>query len=194
MHPLHYTCGMPTFLTCYGGVDEIGGNKILLEEEAWRIFFDFGRAFGRYRKYFDGVFVCERPQRGLLDLLALEIVPPLPGLLRQDLIPVLDPSALRVLAQPPIGRQRKARQRVEILPGAVKAFWDYWQARYPEAFRDLRRGRRRAVDAILISHAHLDHIGDMAYVSPDIPVCGTRMTAFISKAMSDLNHARGSGL
>jgi ribonuclease J len=189
-----YTCPMPTLITCYGGVDEIGGNKILLEQDSWRLFFDFGRSFGRYRKYFDGIFVSERPQRGLLDLLALEIIPPLPGLLREDLIPVFDPSGLRVRDVAPTGRQRKVRQRVEILPRAIKDFWAYWQGRFPEAFRDLRRGRRRAVDAILISHAHLDHIGDMAYVAPDIPVCGTRMTAFISKAMSDVTNGRGTGL
>ncbi|GAF95596.1 unnamed protein product, partial [marine sediment metagenome] len=31
-----------TSLTFYGGVDEIGGNKILLEDQDTRIFLDFG--------------------------------------------------------------------------------------------------------------------------------------------------------
>jgi ribonuclease J len=169
---------MPTTLTCYGGVDEIGGNKILLEDGDRRVFFDFGRSFARYRKFFDGVFLSERPQRGLLDLLALEVIPPLPGLLRQDLIPAVDPAGLR-----------KTLDRVQLPPAAVKAFWATWQARFPGAFRDLRRGRRRPVDAILISHAHLDHIGDMAYVSPDVPAYGTRLTAFICKALADMSQA-----
>jgi len=32
-------------LTFYGGVDEIGGNKVLLEDGDARIFLDFGQAF-----------------------------------------------------------------------------------------------------------------------------------------------------
>jgi len=182
---------MPTFITCYGGVDEIGGNKILLEDGRKRVFFDFGRSFARYRKYFDGVFLSERPQRGLLDLLALEVIPPLPGLLRDDLIPILDSSTLQVTDEPLTGRQRKARQRVEVPAAAIETFWNYWQGRLPEAYRDLRRARRQPVDAILVSHAHLDHIGDMAYVSPDIPAYGTRLTAFICKAMSDMTNGKG---
>ena len=58
---------MATMLTCYGGVEEIGGNKILLESAGLRVLFDFGKAFGRYGAYFDGVFVKERVTRGLLD-------------------------------------------------------------------------------------------------------------------------------
>lgn len=181
---------MPT-LTCYGGVAEIGGNKILLEDGRWRLFFDFGRSFARYGKYFDGVFLSERPQRGLLDLLALEVIPPLPGLLRNDLVPVFDPTTLNIIEEAPAGKQRKSRQRVEVSQSAIAAFWHYWEDRLPDAFRDLRRARRQPVDAILVSHAHLDHIGDMAYVSPEIPAYGTRLTAFICKAMSDMTNGRG---
>ena len=31
-------------LTVYGGVDEIGGNKVLLEDGDVRVFFDFGQS------------------------------------------------------------------------------------------------------------------------------------------------------
>ncbi len=71
---------MATSVTCYGGVGEIGGNKILLEDAGRRVMFDFGKAFGRYGAYFDGVFIKERVTRGLLDPLALGLVPPLRGL------------------------------------------------------------------------------------------------------------------
>jgi hypothetical protein len=53
-----------TTITLYGGVNEIGGCKILVEDGEARIFLDFGRAFGRYSDYFDGVFVRERTARG----------------------------------------------------------------------------------------------------------------------------------
>lgn len=38
-------------LTFYGRVDEIGGNKILFEDQASRIFLDFGRSFSLSGKY-----------------------------------------------------------------------------------------------------------------------------------------------
>ena len=36
-----------TSLTFYGGVNEIGGNKILLEDKDTKVFLDFGKGFGR---------------------------------------------------------------------------------------------------------------------------------------------------
>ena len=33
-------------LTFYGGVNEIGGNKILIEGDKTRLFLDFGMSFG----------------------------------------------------------------------------------------------------------------------------------------------------
>ena len=35
-----------TSLTFYGGVNEIGGNKILLEDKDTKVFLDFGLSFG----------------------------------------------------------------------------------------------------------------------------------------------------
>lgn len=35
-----------TSITLYGGVNEIGGNKLLLKDKDTRIFFDFGMLFG----------------------------------------------------------------------------------------------------------------------------------------------------
>lgn len=51
-------------------------------------------------------------------------------------------------------------------------------------YRDLRRrDGRPAVDAVLISHAHLDHNGDLAYLDTAIPVYSSRVSAFIARAM-----------
>jgi ribonuclease J len=40
-------------LTFFGGVKEIGGNKILLEDNGTRVFLDFGLSFGLRKKYYD---------------------------------------------------------------------------------------------------------------------------------------------
>ena len=42
-----------TNLTFYGGVNEVGGNKILLEDKDTKIFLDFGMSFGKRGAYFD---------------------------------------------------------------------------------------------------------------------------------------------
>ncbi len=71
-------------VTCYGGVGEIGGNKILLEDGDTRFFFDFGFPFKKRDKYFED-FLNPRPGAGLLDLLETGLLPPLKGVLREDL-------------------------------------------------------------------------------------------------------------
>jgi len=42
-----------TSLTFFGGVNEIGGNKILLEDKDTKVFLDFGLSFGVRGTYFD---------------------------------------------------------------------------------------------------------------------------------------------
>jgi ribonuclease J len=49
----------------------------------------------------------------------------------------------------------------------------------------IKSGMRPKVDAVFISHAHVDHTGSISLIRPDIPVYGTHMTAVICKAMQD---------
>ena len=194
---------MPVTITCYGGVREIGGNKILLEDGAGRrdggddqgrrVLFDFGLSFGRHKVFFDGVLLKERAGRGLLDPIALGLLPPLRGLLREDLIPVLDGAHLHVTEIPPTGRQRTPKHEVEVSDEAADGFWEHWRTRFPGLYRDLRRESGPAVDFLLLSHAHLDHIGDVQYVRPEVPAYSTCLTAAISKVMMDVGLAGKSG-
>ncbi len=140
---------MAVVITCYGGVGEIGGTKVLLEDGDTRLFLDFGIAFGRQQEFFNE-YLRPRVARGVLDLLALDLIPPLEGLYRDDLA----------------------------LPG----LWDRFRT-HP-LYRSLHRGKgRQAVDAVLVTHAHLDHNGDISYLEPIIPVYASRITAFIARAM-----------
>ncbi len=72
-------------LTFYGGVKEIGGNKVLLEEGETALFFDFGTSFARRYQYFEE-YLKPRASAGLLDLLEMELLPPLRGIYRSDLV------------------------------------------------------------------------------------------------------------
>jgi ribonuclease J len=74
-----------TSLTFYGGVNEIGGNKILVEDKDTRIFLDFGKSFSRRAKYFEE-FLNPRTSNGIVDFLTMGLVPDITGVYRDDLM------------------------------------------------------------------------------------------------------------
>jgi ribonuclease J len=71
----------PVKLTFHGGVGEIGGNKILLEDGSNRIFLDFGKNYSKERNFFDFPLLQPRQEKHLL---ATGILPNLPGMYKQD--------------------------------------------------------------------------------------------------------------
>jgi ribonuclease J len=75
-----------THLTFYGGVGEIGGNKILLEDQSKSLFLDFGLSYSRRKKFYEE-YLNPRAGAGLLDYLIMGLIPPLEGAYRTDLEP-----------------------------------------------------------------------------------------------------------
>jgi ribonuclease J len=73
-------------LTFYGGVGEIGGNKILLEDGQKSLLLDFGLSYKRRRDFYEE-YLKPRGGSGLLDLLTMGLIPPLQGIYRNDLEP-----------------------------------------------------------------------------------------------------------
>jgi len=59
-------------LTFYGGVNEIGGNMILLEDKDTKIFLDFGMSFSFGVEYFTG-FLQPRRVNGLGDYFEFDL-------------------------------------------------------------------------------------------------------------------------
>jgi len=72
-------------LSFYGGIKEIGGNKILLEDNGTKIFLDFGMSFNRRERFFEE-FLTPRSANGIGDFLATNLIPDIPGIYRDDLI------------------------------------------------------------------------------------------------------------
>ncbi|MBL7197151.1 MAG: MBL fold metallo-hydrolase [Candidatus Omnitrophica bacterium] len=72
-------------LTFYGGVGEIGGNKILLEDNGTRIFLDFGKSFCAMEEYFAG-YLAPRSVNGIGDYLEFDILPKLEGLYKKEVL------------------------------------------------------------------------------------------------------------
>ena len=78
-----------TSLTFYGGVNEVGGNKILLEDKDTKVFLDFGMSFSQRGAYFDE-FMSPRLSTGLKDFIEMGLIPNLQGVYRTDLLQMMD--------------------------------------------------------------------------------------------------------
>lgn len=70
-------------LTFYGGVKEIGGNKILLEDAENALFLNLGFPYKRHKLFFEE-YSDPRSATGLLDPLIMELNPPIERLYRED--------------------------------------------------------------------------------------------------------------
>ncbi len=117
-----------TTLTFYGGVNEIGGNKILLKDRDTKIFLDFGMSFSLKSQYYSEPFLSPKDERSLLEF----------GLLPN-------------------------------LPGVYK--FDYSK---PE------------IDAVVLSHSHMDHSAYISFLKRDIPVYCGETTATVLKAFNEM--------
>lgn len=150
-------------VTCYGGVREIGGNKILIEEAGSALFLDFGLPMGRAGAFFDE-FVQPRTGSHLRDALALDLTPRLDGIYRRDLVGANAAAA--------------ADLPDEALPLFETDVLDYEEFLHQE-------GRPRA-NAILLSHAHLDHVGQVGYLDERIALGCTPVTRTILSVMEEI--------
>jgi len=117
-----------TSITLYGGVNEIGGNKLLLKDRDTRVFFDFGMSFGMKKLFYAPPFLSPKSEKSLQEL---GILPKLEGIYRFD-------------------------------------------SRPPE------------VDAVFVSHGHLDHSAYLSFVNRQIPVYCGETTKIILQALSEM--------
>jgi ribonuclease J len=134
-----------------GGLNEIGGNKFLVEDDGERVLLDFGMSFGARKTYFD-TFLQPRTTNILTDLLELDLLPHVDGLYREDLVEL----AWTELDDEP--------------PESAEAY----EERTGEPF----------VHGVLLTHAHLDHYGDISFLDPDIPVHCTATTQRMLEAIN----------
>jgi ribonuclease J len=165
-------------LTFYGGVGEIGGNKILLEDKRTRIFFDFGQSFSFGADYFTG-WLGPRSVNGLGDYFELGLLPRIRGLYAERLLastdldyakPEFDAVFLSHAHFDHIDHIRFLDPEIPVHLGAgTKLFLQcmeetsgscgYGEHRY----RTFRTGNKIEVDDITVEPFHVDHSIPAAY-------------------------------
>ena len=155
-----------TSLTFYGGVGEIGGTKILLESSSGTVLLDFGRRMGITGDFYSE-FLQLRAKNALRDLLRLGVLPKIDGIYDKK---HLDTTIL--LENP---------NDVAKIPIAHAS--DYW---ITEDIKPCEPSSPK-VDAVFISHAHFDHIQDVSFLDPCIPIISSPETEVLSKSIGDLS-------
>lgn len=131
---------MSTQISFFGGVNEIGGNKILIEDKSSdaSIFLDFGMNFTKHGEFFEE-FIQPRTSNGILDYLEIGLLPKIDGVYRHDLL----------------------------------------------EFAGITKHDEPIADAIVLSHAHLDHAGHISFVDERIPIYCSEITHSILKALHE---------
>ena len=127
-----------TKIDFYGGVDEIGGNKIHVKGSKGSFFFDFGMGFSRANDYLSE-FLQPRKTNGIIDFVELGFLPYIKGIYRED---YLEHVGLKYEDKP-------------------------------------------AVDGVLISHSHVDHVSYIHHLREDIPIYLNEQSYLILKALED---------
>ncbi len=126
-------------LSFFGGVNEIGGNKILLDDSDTKIFLDFGNNFKKHADYWDE-FMTPRKLNGVKDFTEFGMLPKIDGIYRKDYVEHVGDG-------------------------------------YPE---------QPAIDGVLLSHGHMDHVGYIHFLRDDVPIFCSEPTKMIMKAVQDV--------
>ena len=167
-----------TRVTCYGGVAEIGGNKILLEDRDARIWLDMGAPFDLGEEYFVE-FLGARDRFGLRDYFALGLLPRLPGLYSQEKLeraafpyesPRFSAAFISHIHYDHTNHLKFLDPAIPVHLGiGTKIILDSWEITTrgvdfeAHDYRTFRTGSSLDVDGVEVEPIHVDHSAPAAY-------------------------------
>jgi ribonuclease J len=169
---------MTAKLTFYGGVDEIGGNKILLEDKQTRVLLDFGQSFTFGQDYYTG-WLAPRGVNGLGDYFAFNLLPRIKGLYSKEMLNNCD----LLYCEPKIDAIFVSHahfdhtNHLKFLDPAIPVYTGYGAKLFMEcmeetgfscnygdhAFQRFRTGDKIKVGNLTIEPIHVDHSIPAAY-------------------------------
>lgn len=151
-----------TSLTFHGGISTIGGNCVIIEESNTRIMFDNGMCFSSEGAYYKG-FSSPRTNNDLRDYLNLGLVSEIPGIYGKEKI---NDVCLE-----------DADSKSEYLFKAnLVSYEDYMEV-----------NRSPYISALFLTHAHLDHVRNIIFMAPEIPIYCSEITKRLLEIICDLS-------
>jgi len=167
-----------TNVTCYGGVAQIGGNKILVEDGDARIWLDMGATFGFGSEFFVE-YLTARKRFGLRDYFGLNLLPKLPGLYSHEMLtpaafPYESPRFSGVFVSHIHYDHTNHLQFLDPtipvhLGAGTKIILDSWETTSAQAnlgerdYRPFRTGETVRADGVDTEPIHVDHSAPAAY-------------------------------
>lgn len=165
-------------LTFYGGVDEIGGNKVLLEDKGTRILLDFGESFSCGVDYFAG-WLQPRSVTGLKDYFEFDLLPKLKGVYAKEHLrhtslrytePKIDAVFLSHAHFDHVNHIRFLDPKIPVYLGVgAKLFLEAMEqtstsSEYGEhCYRTFRSGDTVKIGSLAVEPIHVDHSIPAAY-------------------------------
>ncbi|MGD9963168.1 MAG: MBL fold metallo-hydrolase, partial [Thermoplasmata archaeon] len=172
-------------ITLYGGVRQIGGNKILVEDGDTRVFFDFGQSFDMGEEYFVDFLKPRESRFGLRDYFHFKLLPEVKGLYDREYLegPELKYTELEY-EEPRFAavfvshmhfdhamHLRFVDRRIPVYLGAtadtIRRSWEttsLGRSAFGEhEFRTFRTGDRIEIGSLEVEPVHVDHSTPGAY-------------------------------
>ncbi len=165
-------------ITLYGGANQIGGNKVLLEDRGTRIFLDFGEPFGMAEKYFYE-WLKPRDRFGLRDYFHFDLIPKIRGLYDEEWLrdtdlkyspPEFDAIFLSHMHFDHVWHVKYADHQIPVHLGAaadvIRRSWETTGASVDfgkHRFVPFRTGSKVKVGGLEIEPIHVDHSVPGAY-------------------------------
>jgi ribonuclease J len=160
-----------TSVTFHGGVNEIGGNKILIEDKGTKILLDFGMSYGERAKFYSEPWLSPRGENGLLEF---GILPNVPGIYRfEDSKPSVDAFFLSHAHTDHYKYVSFLKREIPMYCGeTTKILLDVFSETRPKDFEhDLsgikwntfKTSDKIKVDSIEVEPVHVDHSIPAAY-------------------------------
>jgi len=165
-------------LTFLGGVDEIGGNKILVEDKESSVFFDFGKSFTSGCEYFAS-WLAPREINGLRDYFEFNLLPRMKGLYSMEQLsftnlkytdPLVDAVFLSHAHFDHVEHIRFLDPKIPIYLGEGTRFFLHameetssFCAYGKHDYHTFRTGKKITVGDLVIEPIHVDHSIPSAY-------------------------------
>lgn len=167
-------------VTLYGGVNQIGGNKILLEDGDTRVFFDFGEPFHMKDDYFVDFLTPRESRFGLRDYFHFDLMPRVPGLYDEGYLektdlpyepPAFDAAFVSHMHFDHAMHLKYMDRKIPVFLGSaadtIRRSWEVTslgRSRFGDhEFRTFRTGDKVKVGCLEVEPIHVDHSTPGAY-------------------------------